>query len=161
MNYGRAFLGGVIGGAVMSLIMAMARNFMGMPVHLEMMEGTMLGLQPSTTTWVIGFIMHLIISGIIGIIYAFGFEYAAHRSGLGVGIVFSLVHIIIGGIVMGMVPMMHPLVPEQMPAPGYFMSKLGVMGMIAFVMLHIIYGAIVGAMYPPVQHHSVRNAAVA
>lgn len=150
MNYGRAFLAGVIGGAVMSILMAIARNLMGMPANLEMMEGTMLGLQPSTTTWIIGLMMHLVISGLIALIYAAGFEYVTHRAGWLMGVAFSIVHILIGGAAMGMVPAIHPLIPEMMPAPGAFLSNLGATGVIAFIMLHIIYGAIVGAVYPPV-----------
>jgi hypothetical protein len=56
---------------------------------------------------------------------------------------------IIGGLFMGVVPMMHPLVPETMPAPGFFMANMGVMGVVAELGLHVIYGAIVGAMYEP------------
>ncbi len=146
MNYGRAFLAGVVGGAVMSVIMEMARNLMGMEVHLERMLGTMLGLQPSTMTWLIGLVMHLVISGLIALLYAAGFEYVTHRAGWMMGVAFSLVHILIGGVFMGLMPMMHPMVPEMMPAPGAFMSNLGTMGVAAFVMLHMIYGA----MYTPV-----------
>jgi hypothetical protein len=51
-----------------------------------------------------------------------------------------------------MMPIMHPLVPEMMPAPGAFMANLGMMGVGAFFMLDLIYGAIVGAMYGPVVH---------
>lgn len=160
MNYGRAFLAGVVGGAVMSILMAIARNFMGMPANLEMMEGTMLGLQPSMTTWIIGLMMHLVISGLIGIIYAVGFEYVAHRAGWLTGVGFSIVHILIGGVAMGMVPLIHPFIPEMMPAPGAFLSNLGATGVIAFIMLHMIYGAIVGAMYPPVHSRVNQTAAV-
>lgn len=159
MNYGRAFLAGMVGGAVMSLIMAIGRA-MGMQVNLEMMEGTMLGLQPGETTWIIGFVMHLVISGLLGLLYAVGFEYMAGHSGWKIGIAFSIIHIIVAGILMGMVPMVHPMVPERLPAPGFFMSKMGLGAMIAFVMLHVIFGAIVGALYTPVRGF-VRKEAVA
>ena len=56
---------------------------------------------------------------------------------------------------MAMMPAMHPLIPEQMPAPGAFMANMGLMGVIAEIMLHLIYGAIVGAMYGPVIHRPV------
>ncbi len=159
MNYGKAFIGGMVGGAVMSALMAMAR-LMGMPVNLEMMLGTMVGLGPNTTTWILGFLMHLMISGLIALAYGAGFEYVTHRADWKAGAAFSILHILIGGMFMGMVPIMHPLVPEQMPAPGAFMSNLGAMGVAAFVMLHLIYGAIVGAMYGPVRHAPVgRNVA--
>jgi hypothetical protein len=49
-----------------------------------------------------------------------------------------------------MMPMMHPLIPEMMPAPGTFMSNMGMMGVMAEIVLHVAYGAVVGAMYEPV-----------
>lgn len=72
------------------------------------MQGTMLGLEPGTTAWIVGFIMHLMISGLIALVYAAGFEYITHRAGWIMGVAFSIVHVLIGGIVMGMVPAMHP-----------------------------------------------------
>ncbi len=47
MQAGKAFTAGMVGGAVMSAIMWMARTFMGMPMNLEMMEGTLLVRPPS------------------------------------------------------------------------------------------------------------------
>ncbi|MCA1604127.1 MAG: hypothetical protein LC775_01255, partial [Acidobacteria bacterium] len=87
------------------------------------------------------------------LIYALGFEYVTHRAGVLIGLGFAVIHIIIGGIVMGMMPMMHPMIPEQMPPPGAFMSGMGAMGAGLFVLEHLIYGAIVGAMYAPVSRH--------
>lgn len=145
-----AFLAGVAGGAVMSVIMWMARTLMGMEVKLELMLGTMIGLAPDTSAWMVGFVMHLMISGLIALAYAWAFERVLHRAGAAAGATVSVVHIVIAGIFFGMLPAMHPLVPETMPGPGYFMLNLGTMGFVAFVMLHLIYGAIVGAMYGPV-----------
>lgn len=142
----------------MSVFLAMARA-MGMPAKLEMMMGTMF-LEPGTVAFVVGLMMHLMISGLIALIYAWGFENVTHRAGWLVGVGFSIIHIIIGGIFMGMMPMMHPRMPP-MDAPGAFMSGLGMMGVIAFVMLHMIYGAIVGAMYGPVAHPRSRVVAEA
>ncbi len=152
MKYGKAFFAGVTGGVVMSLLMAIGRA-MGMQMNLEMMEGTMLGLQPSTTTWLAGLMMHLIISGLIALIYAAGFEYVTHSADWPTGMMFSLIHIVIAGFLMGMVPVMHPLIPAKMPAPSLFMSNHGMIGIVAFIMLHLIYGGIVGAIYTPVHRH--------
>lgn len=154
MKAGRAFLAGVIGGAVMSVGLAMGRA-MGMPANLEMMQGTMF-LPPGTTAFVVGLMMHLMISGLIALIYAWGFENVTHRAGWLVGVGFALIHTLIAGMVMGMMPMMHPMMPEQMPSPGYFMSNLGAMGVVAEVMLHLIYGAIVGGMYGAVETRTNR-----
>ncbi len=150
MKTGKAFLAGVVGGAVMSVIMFMARTVMHMDVKLELLLGTMIGLTPGTTAWLVGFVMHLMISGLIALAYAWAFENVLHRAGWQAGALLAVAHIVIAGLFMGMMPAMHPLVPETMPGPGFFMLNLGVMGLMAFVMLHVIFGAIVGAMYGPV-----------
>jgi len=145
MNLGRAFLAGVVGGIVMSMGLAMGRA-MGMPANIEMMLGTM-RLQPGTAAFMVGMVMHLMISGLIALIYAWGFETITHRSSALIGAGFGFMHAIIAGTVMGMMPMMHPLMPEMMPAPGAIMSNLGMMGVLAEFILHILYGAVVGAIY--------------
>lgn len=53
---------------------------------------------------------------------------------------------------MGMMPMMHPRMPNPVMAPGAFLFNLGTMDVIAEFMLHMIFGAVVGAMYGPVVH---------
>jgi hypothetical protein len=150
MKAGRAFLAGVTGGIVMSIGLAIGRA-MGMPAELEMMLGTMM-IFPGAMAWIVGFLMHLVISGSIALLYALVFEFVVHRSGWAIGAVFGFIHSLIGGMFMGMMPAMHPMIPEQMPAPGAFMSNMGIMGVIAEIMLHIVYGAIVGALYGPVRH---------
>lgn len=152
MKAGKAFVAGVVGGLVMSVIMLIAREMMGMEVRLELLLGTMF-MEPGTAAWIVGLVMHLMISGLIALAYAWGFENVTHEAGAAKGALLSVVHILIAGVFMGAVlPVMHPLVPEQMPEPGYFMANLGALGIMAFVMLHVIFGAIVGAMYGPVLH---------
>ncbi|MCA1635720.1 MAG: hypothetical protein LC802_19040 [Acidobacteria bacterium] len=150
MNFRRAFLAGVVGGLVMTIIMALVRATMMPQANPEMMLGTMTGSEASTTTWVMGLVIHLILSGMIALVYALGFEYVMHRAGVLIGLGFAIIHIFIGGIVMGMMPMMHPMIPEKMMPPGAFMSGMGMMGTGLFVLEHLIYGAIVGTMYKPV-----------
>lgn len=150
MNFGRAFLAGVVGGLIMTIIMAFVRTTMMPDANPEMMLGTMTGSAPGMATWIMGLIIHLVVSGMIALVYAVGFEYVTHRAGVLIGLGFAIIHIIIGGIVMGVMPMMHPMIPEQMPPPGAFMLGMGAMGAGLFVLEHFIYGAIVGAMYVPV-----------
>jgi hypothetical protein len=151
MNYSRAFIAGVVGGAVMVIILTLVRVMGIMDVNLSMMEGSMITASTGPGVWILGFIMHLIISGLIALVYAAGFEYVTHQAGWLVGLGFSLIHILIAGIIFGFLPAMHPLMPNPMPAPGFFMSNKGLMGVIAFAMLHMIYGATVGAMYHTVE----------
>lgn len=150
MNASKAFLAGVLGGVVMSALMWMGR-LMGMSANLEMMLGTML-LEPGTTAWLFGFVVHLMVSGLIALIYAWAFEHVTHRAGWLVGAGFGIVHAIIGGMVMGMMPAMHPRMPEPMQPPGAFLSNLGAVAVMMEFVLHMIYGAVVGAIYAPVLH---------
>lgn len=136
----------------MSALMFLAREVMGMNVRLELMLGTMFR-SPGQIAWIVGLLMHLMISGLIALAYAWAFENVMHKAGAATGALVSLAHIVIAGVFMGAIlPVMHPLVPEQMGGPGYFMANLGAMGIMAFVLLHLMFGAIVGAMYGPVLH---------
>ena len=160
MKTGTAFLAGVVGGAVMSALMWMGRILMDMPANLEMMLGTMV-MEPGPTAWIIGLVMHLMISGLIAIIYAWGFERVTHRAGWLVGAGFGLLHALIAGMVMGVMPAMHPRMPEPMMPPGAYMSSMGATGVAMEFVLHLIYGAVVGAIYAPVLHpraHARRHA---
>lgn len=151
MKAGKAFVAGVVGGAAMSALMWMGRMLMGMPANLEMMLGTMVA-DPGPTAWMIGLAMHLMISGGIALIYAWAFEHVTHRAGWLVGAGFALVHATIGGVMMGLMPAMHPRMPDPVMAPGAFMSSMGTTGILMEYVLHIVYGAIVGAMYGAVLH---------
>lgn len=152
MKFGTAFIAGMIGGAAMSALMWMGRELMGMQANLSMMLGTMFVQPPGAAAWITGFIMHLIISGLIALIYAWGFEHVTHRAGVGVGVGFSLIHSVIGGAMMALMPMIHPLIPGQMPAPGAFLMNYGALHVVALFVMHAVYGAIVGAIYAPVLH---------
>ncbi|MGI8548146.1 MAG: hypothetical protein ACR2M1_12585 [Gemmatimonadaceae bacterium] len=151
MKTGKAFSAGVIGAIVMVILMWMARTFTGMQINLSMMLGTMF-LPMGMGAWIMGFIMHLIIGGVIGIIYAWGFEHLTHKAGWTVGVGFGFINAIVAGIFMGRIPAIHPRIPEMMPAPGFFLLNMGMMGLIGLFVMHMIYGAVVGAMYGPVLH---------
>lgn len=149
MNYRRALVGGVLAGTVMTMGMAVLRA-LGTPANPEMMLGTMM-LPAGGAAWLAGFALHLVVSALIALIYAWGFEHVTHRAGWSIGMAFALIHIGIGGIVMGLVPAIHPMVPEMMPAPGAFMSGMGAIGVTAFIVEHLAYGAVVGAIYEPLR----------
>lgn len=145
MRYGHALLAGVVGGAAMTLLGTIARAA-GVPVNVEMLLGTMI-FPPSTTAWVAGLVMHLVISAAIALVYAVGFERLTYRAGAIVGVLFSMVHIVIGGFAMLLIPVIHPLVPGSIAPPGPFMAGMGLLGILLFVLEHVVYGAIVGAGY--------------
>jgi hypothetical protein len=151
MKWGRAFWSGVIAGAVMTILMAFARAS-GMPVNMSLMLGTLTGLAPSPGAWLIGFAMHLAISGLIAFSYAWGFETVSHRANAGIGTLFAAMHVVLAGFFLGVIPAIHPFMPTQINPPGIFLANLGVAGIVAFVALHLLYGVIVGGMYGPIRH---------
>jgi hypothetical protein len=161
MKIGRAFFAGVIGAVAMSAILWIARNWMGIPAHMEIMLGTMVVREAAMTAWLVGFAIHLLTGGVLALVYAWAFEHITHRAGLLVGVGFGLVHAVIAGLGNTIIPAIHPMIPERMPAPGAFMANLGVIGIIAEFALHAVYGAIVGALYGPVMRERVPQSVVA
>lgn len=150
MKAGKAFGAGVLGGLVMTGGFGGAVRAFGLPLNLEHVLGT-LWLPRGLLAWFVGLAMHLVISGLIALLYAWGFERVTHRAGAGVGALFAVVHLVIGGIALAALPAIHPLIPGSMPAPGAFMSGLGFPGVLLFVIEHLVYGAIVGAIYGDVR----------
>jgi hypothetical protein len=151
MKTGRAFVAGLVGGLAMTALAWLVRQT-GLQMNAEMMLGSMVSSSPGAATWLIGFIMHMMISALIALAYAWGFENVTHRAGAAVGLGFAVIHVVIAGIVMAMIPAIHPMIPERMPAPGAFMANMGATFVALFIIEHLLYGAIVGAMYGPVQH---------
>jgi hypothetical protein len=160
LKVGKAIIAGLVGGAAMTGLAWLVR-LTGLQMNAEMMLGSMVSSSPGLTTWLIGFVVHLMISALIALPYAWGFERVAHRAGAVVGLGFAVIHVVIAGIVMAMIPAIHPMIPEQMPAPGAFMANMGGTFVALFVLEHLVYGAIVGAMYGPVQHPAGRSVAAA
>jgi hypothetical protein len=154
MNFGRAFVAGVSGGALMTVLMALARIMEMTTIDVELKLGSMLSKDTTATAWVTGLIMHLVISGLIACIYAIGFEYLTHRANLMAGLGFAVIHTIIAGLFLSVLPQIHPLMPsDALPAPGPFAINYGLMTTVVFAAGHLAYGAIVGAMYEVTAEH--------
>lgn len=97
----------------------------------------------------------------LALVYAWVFEHVTHRAGWIVGAGLGLVHAVISGLGMTIVPLIHPMIPERLPAPGAFMANLGVIGIVAEFALHAVYGAVVGGLYGPVLRERARQPEVA
>ena len=147
MNWGRSFFAGVTGGLVMTGLMYLGRVMGLTSMNMEMMWGTLLTQSLAGGTWFLGFLAHLIVSGAIGMLYGAGFEYWIGRSDGWVGFGFGIIHAVVGGFLLGVMPAMHPAMPDLVPAPGIFAAYYGAMTVFAFWVLHLVYGVIVGSLY--------------
>lgn len=143
-----AAVAGIGGAAAMSVVMLVAR-FLGMPIMLELLLGSMVTGGVSTGAWVAGFTLSLGIGAALGIAYAVAFEYVFHRAGLTIGLLLGAIHAVLAGVSLWLVPASHPLVPDLLPPPGPFMVGLGLLGPVTFVGLHLMFGIIVGSVYAP------------
>jgi len=150
MNIRKAFVAGIIAGAVMVLIMAIARA-MGACADMPMMIGTIPGNGPDGAAWLVGFIVMMMAAGIGGIAYGATFEALTRRADVMTGILVALVPMAVEGLMLGFMDKMHPLMPKIMESPGFFMSSYGVMGVVGFVVSHLSFGAVVGLLYGPIE----------
>jgi len=148
MNFGLGFLAGLIGGAAMTLILSIARQAGAGALDLELKIGSLVTKDLTSKAWMIGLAIHLLMSGLIGLLYALGFEYVTRKATWLIGVGFGLVHAIIGGLLLSTMRDLNPLMRGGLVrAPGAFASNLGRSSIVWFVMAHLIYGAIVGAVY--------------
>lgn len=145
MRPGKAILFGVLGAAAISLLTAALRG-MGVPLSIELILGTLTGLQPGGAAFGVGLLLHLMMGGLFGLLYGYLFERVWVHGGAPTGMLLAVVHASLIGILIGFTPL-HPMVPERLPDPGPYFANLGAVGVLAFFGAHLVYGAIVGAGY--------------
>lgn len=152
-DIGMAVLGGLAGTAAMTVVMYMG-YMMRMKMDMPMTLGTMF-LPKGGAAWVVGLMIHLMMGTIFFIIYATLFSALGVQSAIpGWSALFGVVHAAIAGTAFGMMPMLHPRMAtgsatssETVPMPGFFGTKMGMMGPMSIVMVHVVYGLVGGAIY--------------
>ena len=130
----------------MSVLSAILRA-VHVPISIEMILGTLVGLAPGATAFMVGLAMHLALGGALGLAYCWLFEKVWNHGGAPVGVILAFLHASLIGMAMGLTPSFHPAIPQLLPNPGAFFSNVGVAGVIAFFAIHAVYGAIVGGGY--------------
>ena len=148
-SVGSAVVAGLVGTAVMTLVLYMGIAMMPkqMTMNLLYMLGTMV-TRDKVPAYVIGGMLHTV----MGVVFALGHAgiYTALdvTSSLGSGLLLGMVHWLMVGVGMAMVPKMHPLMRSgEMQAPGLFVKNHPPMTVAGFLMLHIIYGVLVAVVY--------------
>jgi hypothetical protein len=137
---------GLVGTAAMTVLMMMA-PMMGMPkMDIPALLGSMFGAPGSKP---LGLLMHFMMGTIFGLIYAVLFTAVTGPSIILLGLFFGIVHWLIVGLMIGMMPMIHAGIKSgQVKAPGAYMTQLGgMMGFIGGLMGHVLFGLVVGLVY--------------
>lgn len=145
MNIIGAIVAGLVGTAVISMLMAMGPR-MGMPkMAIWEMLGTMFSKEANLALgWIIHFMMGVIFAIIYAALWAAGIGSATWLNGA----IFGAVHFVVAGLAMGGMPMMHAGIKAgTVKAPGILMLNVGVMGLMGALIGHIVYGLVVALVY--------------
>lgn len=144
-----AIVAGLVGGVVMVAVRWLIRGT-GVDLRMDVarMWGTMFGLHGGGG-YAAGWLVHLMMSVLVAVIYAFGFTLIGVPAQLGWlwGLVGGVVHWAVAGVVMAMLPVMHPEIPERRAPPGPFVSGYGAPDMVGFLLGHLAFGLTVGIVY--------------
>jgi hypothetical protein len=146
----RALLGGLLGAAAMSVVMALCRLAL-IPIDLELLLGSFVLAELGFGAWLVGVGIHLSLGALFGLLYAWIFERGMQRSGPAAGAAIGMLHAGIAGAALAALPEVHPLVPIALVSPGAYFVALGSSGVMLFVLLHLLFGGVVGAYYGQVE----------
>jgi hypothetical protein len=146
----KAVLAGVLGAVAWELVIRIV-ILLGLPVgDLVYILGTMvLGHSSPLAWWPAGLALHASVGAVWAIFYAYFFWSTFDWPPAWQGLVFSIVPILLAGVVM--VPQlgwMHPLVlRNEIPQPGLFWVGIGWGGPATVVLGHLVYGLTMGSRY--------------
>lgn len=143
MDIKKAFRAGVFGALIVTLLAALGRLFIIAPMNPEMTWARALTHSSNFWAWLLGFGLHLIHGGAIGLIYAWCFEHISHRSNAMLGLVYAAVHALIAGSFFYFFPASNSILLEATQTPDFY----GWPAVAMFVGLHLAFGAFVGNAY--------------
>ena len=127
VNVGAGALGGIIGGVPFGMLMGM----MGMLPMVAMLV--------KSESAVVGFVLHMVISTLTGIAFAyiFGAKISSIGSGTKSGLIYGVIWWFLGPLIV--MPMMLGM--------GMMLSVEGMLNAMPSLMGHLIFGGILGAYY--------------
>lgn len=145
-DFWAAVAAGVIAGVAMSSV-AVGMKPVGLEMDPHQMWGTMLRAR-GVAGYLLGFVVHLLLSAAVGLIYGVAFDVVGADGSLWVwGLLGGSIHWFIGGLVMGTIPAVRPEIAERRRAPGIFLKNFGMPDVPAFLGDHLAYGLAFGIVY--------------
>ena len=150
MDFGATVGAGLLGGAIMSVILYMGIAMMPgqMKMNLFYLLGSMMFRQ-RMMIYGAGAMAHAAMSiafalAHVGVYQAFDLDSQLVAWGL----LFGFVHYLAVGMALGMMPIMHPRIKSgEIQAPGAYALGYPRGTAMGFLMLHLLYGVLVGAFY--------------
>jgi hypothetical protein len=122
-----------------------AGRSLAMPV-LTNLAGTMVAPPGSRAARAAGVVAQLVSGGMFAEAYRPVLEALPSSRPWRLGLAMGLLHGAGAGVLLALVPGVHPRVPEHVAPPGAFMLNHGAGPAVAFVGLHLLYGAVVASL---------------
>ena len=159
INWGRAFLTGVVG---VTLMMAFIDSFYMMGFTVFSFENYLGSLvrnsEHGTHNWTAGVLVNWIVGGVFGMFYAYFFEYGFKRATPRDGILLGFGHAVLAAVAifpffnaihdqMGL----HLYLNAESSGFGFFGSGLGPQTVLFLLIGHLLFGATMGLLYGPVR----------
>jgi hypothetical protein len=146
MKVVRAIVVGVIGAAIVYLIVLLGGLLSGHEADLCLVLGASITAAGGVLAWLAGAVTQLVIAAITALVYAAVFEWVTRRAGAVVGVMVGVAHVVFAGIAVGFLPG-ERLINASIPPPGAFMEYRGLLVIAAFCAAHLVFGTFVGALY--------------
>ena len=147
---GAAAAAGLIGGGVMLVLLygGIAMTPTRVRMNLLLMLGGMMGLAGGGA-YLAGLMIHGVLLVLFGLVYAAVFATGDIEDLVLVwGLGFGAAHAVFSGVMLGFMPMMHPLIRAgRMDAPGVLALRIGGSTAMGFVVLHLLFGGVVAVLY--------------
>lgn len=103
---------------------------------------------PARGRRLVGYVGHSVLAVGIVLLYVTFFAAVAHNDHLALwGAFAGAVHGVLGGVVVGAWPDLHPRMPDLVPAPGVFYRHYGRRDVLTFLAGHLGFGVLTGALY--------------
>ena len=150
MDYPATIWAGLVGGGIMTAILYMGIAMIPsqMKMNLLYLLGSMM-FRRKVMVYMAGIMIHGIMSisfalAHVGVYEALGLD----SNLLAWGLLFGLVHYMVVGMALGMMPMMHPRIQAgDLQAPGAYALAYPMATTAGFLMLHLLFGLLVGGFY--------------
>ena len=140
-----AVAAGIVAGPAMSAV-AVGMKPVGLEMDPHQMWATMLKA-PGAAGYLLGVVVHLLLSAAVGFVYAVGFDLVPAEGSLWAwGLLGGAIHWFIAGLVMGVIPAVRPEIGGRR-APGLFLKNFGTPDVPAFLADHLAYGLAFGIAY--------------
>jgi hypothetical protein len=156
IDFASASYSGVVAGSAIAAALVVGRAA-GLSANSELMLGTLVVWRSTALAWVAGAGISAVTFGVVGLLYAAGFEYVTGGAGPGPGLALAVAHTVVSGLSLAVLPAVHPSMRMRTALePGIFKSNYGAPDAGAFVVRHLLYGALFGALYSPAAESAQR-----